>query len=210
MEACMRICAIFSTHIAQAEQRTRASIASDGGIPSMPESDAIDEDDLQDCKDNLSHLSNREARREEELFNTLAERMAATNDPRETAGSIAQIRDEWMLARKSMVALTTALRYLEQHAGVVENFATGDAVQFMVSTQGKVLHGRNRGLGWRARQVGGYMEDETVRELSRNFNSLAFQDVGAWQKSQRGPHEPNFKDRFGGGFKLTTARTKHS
>lgn len=51
----------------------------------------------------------------------------------------------------------------------IENYAEGDAVQIMVSTNGKILRGKNRGLGWRTRQVGGYLSDASLRQLSRDM-----------------------------------------
>merc|ERR1712025_776821 len=62
--------------------------------------------------------------------------------------------------------------------GTIENYSTGDAVQFMVSTNGKNICGKNRGLGWRTRQVGGYMSDAALQQLSRTmhlFNSQTTQ-----------------------------------
>ena len=61
-----------------------------------------------------------------------------------------------------------------QIMSTIENYSTGDAVQFMVSTNGKNICGKNRGLGWRTRQVGGYMSDAALQQLSRTmhlFNS---------------------------------------
>lgn len=119
--------------------------------------------------------------------------------------SIAHIRKEWVFARESMNALALASRCLEQRTNI-ENFATGDAVQFMVSTKGKTLYGNNRSVGWRAKQVGGYVEDETVKELSRNLSGVSFQLKDAKQRDV----DAAYKDRFGGGYKLTQVGKKRS
>jgi hypothetical protein len=50
------------------------------------------------------------------------------------------------------------------------NYATGDALQFMVSTNGKTIHGKNRGLGWRTRQVGGYII--SVMSQSNSYHGI--------------------------------------
>jgi hypothetical protein len=60
-------------------------------------------------------------------------------------------------ARQCMDIYSKANTHLRESIRVIENYATGDAVQFMVSTDGKTIHGQNRGLGWRTRQVGGHM-----------------------------------------------------
>jgi hypothetical protein len=53
----------------------------------------------------------------------------------------------------------------------IENQAEGDAIQFMVSTNGKTICGKNCGSGWRTRQVGGYMSDVSLQQLSQNILS---------------------------------------
>ena len=42
----------------------------------------------------------------------------------------------------------------------------------MVSTNGKILHGTNRGLKLRTRQIGGYVSDETVRKGLQEMMSI--------------------------------------
>ena len=72
---------------------------------------------------------------------------------------------------------------------------TGDAVQFMVSTTGKALHGKNQGHGWRTRQVGGLLNtDETVIQLSRDMTNTNFQISGASDDSLQNKTEPRSED----------------
>lgn len=51
----------------------------------------------------------------------------------------------------------------------IENLATGAALQYMVSTNGKTIHGKNLGLGHRTIQVGGYLSDTSLQQLSREL-----------------------------------------
>lgn len=205
MQNCLQICTDFSAHIAQL-QPTMQEPDSDGA--SSPKSKESDDNDVQYCRENLSRLASRAARHEEEVFKRLFERMAATDNSDETADGIGQLRKDWKLARESMEALTIASRYLNQQTDSIENFATGDAVQFIVSTEGKTLRGKNSGLGWRARQACGYMNDDTVRQLSTHFHGISFQPMDAKQKAQHDARNAEFSSRFGGGYKLTTAGTK--
>lgn len=57
----------------------------------------------------------------------------------------------------------------------IENYAVGDALQFMVSTNGKTICGKNHGLGWRTRQVGGYLSDASLQQLSRDMSNISLQ-----------------------------------
>lgn len=56
-----------------------------------------------------------------------------------------------------------------------ENYAKGDALQFMVTTSGQPLCGKNEGLGWRTRQVAGHMSDTTIQRLSQDILKLDLQ-----------------------------------
>ncbi|KAL3457296.1 hypothetical protein BJX64DRAFT_269168, partial [Aspergillus heterothallicus] len=64
-----------------------------------------------------------------------------------------------------------------ENISIINNYSTGDAVLFMVSTDGKVIHGSNRALGWRARHVGGHLNDTTVRQISRDFTTINIQSL---------------------------------
>lgn len=51
----------------------------------------------------------------------------------------------------------------------IENYSKGDAIQVMVSTNGKLINGKNQGLGWRTRQLGGYLSDSSLQQLAQNL-----------------------------------------
>ncbi|KAH6664025.1 hypothetical protein B0J14DRAFT_494140 [Halenospora varia] len=113
--------------------------------------------------------------------------------------------------------------HLKKNISTTDNYATGDAIRFMVSTDGNIIHGKNRGLGWRTRQVGGHLSDLSVQQLSRDMSSIRFQHNGNEGPSSRGitisvPDDgvedmpgSEFKERYGPGFKLAprTAADTH-
>lgn len=89
----------------------------------------------------------------------------------------------------------------------------------MVSTNGQVVHGKNRGMGWKNRQVGGHMSDNVVLQLSRDMvkdtphigrnEKLAPQIrvpsvVGAGLEKDQ---DTSFGDRHGKGFTLESQST---
>jgi len=128
---------------------------------------------------------------------------------------LARLRDEWETARQCIDICSRADNHIKENISIIDNYATGDAVQFMVSTSGNVLHGKNQGLGWRSRQVGGYLSDVSVQQLSRDMTSLNFRDTGNEGPSSRDNTAPvpgdgvenepasEFRERYGRGFKLT-------
>ncbi|KAL4946744.1 hypothetical protein BDV06DRAFT_182239 [Aspergillus oleicola] len=64
-----------------------------------------------------------------------------------------------------------------ENISIINNYSTGDAVLFMVSTDGSVLHGSNRALGWRARHAGGHIGDATLQQISRDFTTINVQSL---------------------------------
>jgi hypothetical protein len=126
-----------------------------------------------------------------------------------------RLRDEWDTARQCMDICSKADTRLRENVSTIENYATGDSVQFMVSTDGKTIHGKNRGLGWRNRQVGGHLSDVSVQQLSRDMISMNIRHVESEghtlaattpsvpDSAEGGEPPSEFKDRYGRGFKLT-------
>ena len=53
----------------------------------------------------------------------------------------------------------------------IENYAEGDAIQIMISTNGKTICGKYCGSGWRTRQIGAYMSDVLLQQLSQDIFS---------------------------------------
>lgn len=68
--------------------------------------------------------------------------------------------------------------HLRENISIIENHGTGDVVQFMISANGKVLHGKNRALGWRARQYGGYLSNYAVINLARQMSGITLSNTG--------------------------------
>ena len=211
-ENCLQICAQLSEHISQIQLATARRPPSPGGesnSESISMSDRITNDGLQECRDSLTRMAAKLASHEKQLFNRLADKMKAGSNSPMAAADITILRDEWESARQSMDLLSSANNQLEKSVSVIENHATGDAVQFMVSTKGRILHGKNRGLGWRTRQVGGYLDDETVRQISRDMNSTTFRSTNVVEQSPlsedaaTGGRNADFNERYGEGFKLT-------
>ncbi|KAJ3499708.1 hypothetical protein NLG97_g103 [Lecanicillium saksenae] len=203
-ENSLQICADLSNHISRI-QLAQARARSSTGQPQLSSvSEKITHDGLQECKDNLARMADKLAAHEKELFDSLVSKVASAGGSQESATDIVRLRDELESARQSMSLVSSASRELEKSVSIIENHATGDAVQFMVSTNGQILHGTNRGLGWRSRQVGGYIDAETVRQISRDLSRSTFHEVERYSPDKHGVRDPDssFKERFGDGYKL--------
>ncbi|KAL3469672.1 hypothetical protein BJX99DRAFT_240846 [Aspergillus californicus] len=73
---------------------------------------------------------------------------------------------------------TGSIKYRNENISNITNYSTGDAVLFMVSTDGSVINGSNRALGWRARHLGGHLNDASVRQISRDFTTMNVRYLG--------------------------------
>lgn len=171
-EKCLQVCAQLSAHISQIQLAAARSVGpGDSNYPnSVPAK--ITNDGLEECKESLARMAAKLAGHEKLLFGRLADKMNSVGTSAADLTDFARLRDEWESTRQSMDILSAAGKHLEKNTSIIENHATGDAVQIMVSTNGKTLHGTNRGLGWRSRQVGGYLSDQTVRQISRDMSSI--------------------------------------
>lgn len=97
----------------------------------------------------------------------------------------------------------------------IQNEGTGDNWQIMVSTNDKILHGTNKGHGWRNRQLGGNLADASVQQVSADMVKIGLQprssDTQAAPDSEQlgrntateGENVSNFRERHGRGHTLS-------
>ncbi|KFZ16580.1 hypothetical protein V502_05017 [Pseudogymnoascus sp. VKM F-4520 (FW-2644)] len=216
---CLQICSQLSKHIDQVHNTTlhNGSANAAGGSSSIPEK--ITNDGLKECKDSLTRMAQQLASHEKQLFDRLMNKLDAASASHEHAADITRLREEWQSTRESMDILSTAGNHLEQNISIIENHATGDAVQVMVSANGKPLHGTNRAVGWRSRQIGGYLDNETVRQISRDMVSITIKTADEREPRlggetatvsddrERDGLDSQFMERYGEGFKLPSNST---
>ena len=95
---------------------------------------------------------------------------------------------------------------------IIENSATGDdSIQYMVTTDEGVVHGRNEAKGLRLKQVGGKMDGASVQHISTDITTLFSGTIGSDSTSSENNTlstssgavelEPRseFQDRYGRG-----------
>ena len=214
-EKCLQICAQLSDHIDQLQFASNRSDSSCG--PSDPDAlpERITNEGLQECKNSLALTVAKLESHMQDVMNRLLTKSKRAMTSEDEFMDLTRLRDEWNTARQCMDICSKADTHLKENITSIDNYATGDAIQFMVSTNGKPLHGKNRGLGWRSRQVGGYISDVSVQQLSRDLTGIAMRNTGNESRSSPGntafaPDEvigneatSEFKERYGQGFKLT-------
>lgn len=216
-QKCLEICAKLTDHINQIQLTPERS----GSSPEHLDPDTIPETltiiGLQECKNSLALTTAKLEKHMKDIMDRLVIKSKAATTSEEELADLTRLRDEWETARQCMDICSKAGTHLKENISTIDNYATGDAVQFMVSTNDQIIHGRNRGLGWRTRQVGGHLSDVTLQHLSRNFSGISFQNTRS--ESPSGPtlsvpddkteHKlgSEFEERHGRGVKLTSRTT---
>ncbi len=221
---CLQICAQLSDHI----NRIQLSNNRDGSSSDQTDLDKMSEsityEGLQECKNSLARTVQKLEGYEKQVFGRLMDRSKTANISDEERADIARLWDEMAATRQGMDICSRAHDHLKENVSTIDNYATGDAIQFMVSTSQKTIHGKNRGLGWRTRQVGGHIGEESLQQIARSMASVTTTSPGPRGYSPpadtqvvpdtdvKPGKEPDlkFKEQYGKGFKLTPHHTPNA
>lgn len=213
----LQICRQLSDHIDQIQlnaQRSGSSAAPEN-LETIPERLAYE--GLQECKNSLVlTVAKLERHMKDVVDRMVAKSKTATSSPEDLA-DLVRLQEEWETTRQSIDICSRAGAHLKENTSTIDNYATGDAIQFMVSTTGKTIHGRNRGIGWRTRQVGGHLSDDSLQKLSQDMTTYTFQNNGKDDNSLSNPDgavdnrlDSEFNGRYGTGYKLTKSDAEAS
>jgi hypothetical protein len=185
-QKCLQICAQLSEHIDQIQRSPK-----DGKSPServSPESvpEKLMGEGLDECKASLAATSKKLEKHMKDLIDRLLDKAKVAALSEDDLVDLARLRDEWDTARKCVEICSSASLHLKENVSTIENYGVGDAVQFLVSTDGRTIHGRNQGLGWRTRQLGGHVTDASLQKISGDFTAMSFQNIGRTDSSSQG------------------------
>lgn len=134
----------------------------------------------------------------------------------EDQASLDKLQTEAKTLRQCLEFCSDIDGYLESQMSNIENHAEGDdTIQLMVSTNGKPLTGKNRGIGQRLKQAGGLFGDASLQQVSTDFKNIALHHTGLEGRNTKRsssisgddstsaePLSP-FGNRHGPGFTLT-------
>lgn len=195
-ERCLQICARLSEHIEQI-QLNDGEYSNSNAVPKL-----IVNQGLQQCKDSLASTAIKLEKHIQDIMDRMFVKSKSSFKSEEDLADLTRLRDEWNTTRECIGICSQADKHLKETVTTIENYGTGDAVQFMVSTNGQVIHGKNRGLGWRTRQVGGHLSDESVQQISRDMTTINIrrtndEDLSFSDKQQV------YSERYGRGYQLT-------
>lgn len=166
-ETCLQICASLSEHIEQIQLNPNKIACSSSPIGSEAVSERITNNGLQECKDSLALTSKRLEKYIQDPMDQMLEKLKMIITSEEEIADFMRLRDEWETIRQCIDICSKADNHLKGSVITVDNYSTDDAIQCMVSTKGQIIHGKNRWLGRRTRQVGGSLSDVAVQLLSQ-------------------------------------------
>ncbi|KAL1905024.1 hypothetical protein Sste5344_009280 [Sporothrix stenoceras] len=185
-EQCLRICAEFSEHLAEA-QVTNANKSPRSNNKGNIEFDSASEestgDGLQDLQERASRMRAQLKSNENRRFDDFVQKVATINNPSATAASelaaeLATMKKDFNFTREVADELSSTIAKLEmEKASGFENDGKGDLLQFFVSTKGKTLRGKNKWVGGKVQQFLGYAEDDTVKQVSKDMSKNSYLSV---------------------------------
>jgi hypothetical protein len=220
-QKCLEICAQLSEHI----DKIQLSYSRDGSSEESTDPDDLPEKltskGLQDCKTSLSITAAKLEMFMKDRIDRMVAKSRSAMTSEEEIEDLVRLREEWETTLKSRDICAIADMHLQQSVSTIDNYATGDAIQFLVSTDGNVFHGKNRGYGVRTRQVGGHLSDASVQRLSRDMaytgiantedaDSLSREKISSTPDAGMEDNpDPEYKERYGRGFKLSPKDTQN-
>ncbi|KNG91327.1 hypothetical protein ANOM_000456 [Aspergillus nomiae NRRL 13137] len=173
-ERCIQICSKLSDHIDQIQPTIKSSECPSKLVNTGVLCERITDERLLSCRNGLAETTKTLEKRRQYLIRQLIAKCKSAVDSEEEELELTRLQDEWEAARQCMGIWSRADHNLKENISVIENHATGgDAWQYMLSTTGQILHGRNEGHGGQIRQMGGHMSEEAVMQLSRDWVRMA-------------------------------------
>ncbi|KAF2161514.1 hypothetical protein M409DRAFT_69640 [Zasmidium cellare ATCC 36951] len=171
-EKCLQISAEVSDHIAQIQLATNNCSAQETSVSTNELPEQIMREGLQECRDTLARTASRLEEHEKQLFARLLDEPRTMIPSEEDRVNLARMRDDWEAIRRSMDICSFAVEHAHHNCNTNNMWATDDAIQIMVCTGAKTIHGVNRG-GWRTRQIGGYVDQDVLEGIFKALSSMA-------------------------------------
>jgi hypothetical protein len=176
-QKCLQICAQFSDHIDQIQLTSE-----------LPDTlaERLTTEDLQECKNSLNLTTAKLESYMKDRINRLVTKSKTAMTFEEDLADLVRLQEEWETTCQSREICSKAEMHLKENISTIDNFAIGDAIQFMVSTDGNIIHGKIGGLRWRTRQVGGHLSNVSLQQLSQDMSRITFQNIRNKGLSPRG------------------------
>jgi hypothetical protein len=171
-ERCLKIHANLSDDIAQIELNRQSSSSSFSHTDLHAISEMHTKEGLQSCRKGFTITTARLEKYKQNVIDRLIALLRTGLRSKEELADSIRLRDEWETVQHCIDICSKADSLLKDDFITVENYGTGDVLQFMVASNDRMVHGKNRGSGWKTRQVGGYLSNISLQKLSRDMTII--------------------------------------
>lgn len=164
-QRCLVICAQFAKLIDELQLSSAKGLPR--GSDNIPEK--ITGDGIEECRVSMELTAARLESHMQDVLDRMMSNSSATMTE-EDIRYLARLRKELATAHKCRDICVQANQHLKEEISVIDNHATGNkAVQLLVSSSQKTIHGKNRGYGDHIKQLGGHLSNESIQKVSGDF-----------------------------------------
>ncbi|KAM0270433.1 hypothetical protein ACHAQH_009443, partial [Verticillium albo-atrum] len=216
----LQFCALLSQQI---EQLHIDFFGGNQGVPSIRDHSAASKmllgNGLEACMDHMRITLDQLEKHQRTITKRLGTGPTAVHSAEDRA-LLDTLNSEANTLRRCLEFCSDVDTVLESQISNIENHAEGDdTIQFMVSTNGKPLNGRNGGIGQGLKQAGGQFGETSLQQLSQDFKTIALHQSEFGRRSNepsapKSNHDPTVAsptttlgDRHGPGFTLSKRLT---
>ncbi|RYC79881.1 hypothetical protein BFJ63_vAg17239 [Fusarium oxysporum f. sp. narcissi] len=184
----LQLCLELSQHIDQIQlQYAKEEARTPGLLSPHPTSNMLVSEGLGGCKEYIGFALERLRRHRQKV----SERIDAGSPTAVSSDDkllLDNLNVEADALRHSLNLCSNIDAFLEEKISNIENHAEGDdTIQFMVSTDGKPLNGKNHGVGSRLKQAGGHFKEQSLQQISQDFTTISLHQTGGNKPSRNAP-----------------------
>jgi hypothetical protein len=133
----------------------------------------ITSNDIEQYRTSMEKTTARLENHMQDILDQMMSESSATMTQEDTR-YLARLREELAAARKCRDICVQANHHLKENIDVIDNHATGNkAVQLLVSNSQETIHGKNCGYEARMGRIGGYLSDQSIREVSDRYLQMS-------------------------------------
>ncbi|KAL0937440.1 uncharacterized protein CTRU02_207171 [Colletotrichum truncatum] len=193
-QQCLDICTQLAKHIDRIQRQRPASPSTPVGAGTYP--NRVTDEGLEACKKRLTQTVAELEEHMHKLMHQLMDKSTAKMINKDELEEFAKLQKEAATARQCLDICFRAESHVKENISIIDNYSTGDdTIQWLVSTNGKTIHGKNRGYGALIRQVGGHLNDVSVQQISKDFLSL--HNGGRRRDPREDDEDPSSDERAG-------------
>lgn len=212
---CLQICAQLSVYLEQIQIRSdKDNRSSPAGLQISEGPEKIMNEGLQEWQESLTHTTQKLNKHMHYLINRLVT-ISKTGTSAEDAAELKRLQEEIETNRQFLGICSQAERQAKEKISQIDNYASGDDnLQLLVSTDGKIITGKNRLFGSRTQQLGGHIDSVTLQKITQHNSRIGDQteedstaspqdrSPSVADDAPKAPSNPDFQGRYGTGRKL--------